>query len=209
MKLKLRLLPVATCVIAACITHPFPPAPDATVEIGGWFRYYMLHSSYGELSRIDAAWLSGGVYSFKKRPGPHLVQLRMSQASAMNPLIFGGGVCAVVLDTQPNRRYKFRPPSLKDYGRFWTRPPLGKLLAPPAKRFHSHISVEVSGASLADEHIQVPMDCQSRTPYCRVVSDCEPSTTDAPATAEPECIYRENFPVGTCSQAQPVHNQYN
>lgn len=75
--------------------------PEEAATITGFARYYMIHSSYGYIQRVDTAWPGASTYAVTVAPGPHLIEFSMSQASAANPLLFGGGYCALIIDTAP------------------------------------------------------------------------------------------------------------
>jgi len=201
-------------MLAGCASFATPVGPIAKPEesatIVGYFRYYIFHSSYGEIYRVDSSWPGGSTYAVKVAPGQHLVDLGMTQVSIMNPLMIGAGSCALILTAEPGKTYHIRPPSFGACYRFWYNIGTFTLLQ---KRFRSTISVAVSGGGDPDRNLDLPIDCLSDKRYCRVASDCvgppgwKPGAKHADASgAPPECIYDEHFPVGTCSLLVPVQS---
>jgi hypothetical protein len=192
---------VAAALLAGCASLAFKvgnddePVEPATIL--GYFRYYLLHSTYGELMRLDANWLGGGNYAVKTAPGPHLVDITMSQVSVMNPLIFGGGRCALILETVSARTYRLSPPPMSVYGRFWLRPELPGI---HSKRFAATIRVHASDGGAPDDTYDVPLDCGSGELYCRVLSDCEAQPWNKTGSRPIACTYDASFPVGICTE---------
>jgi hypothetical protein len=199
--------------LAGCASFATPVGtlahPEDAATIVGYARYYMVHSSYGKINRVDSTWLSNSNYAVKVAPGPHLLTIRMTQVSALNPLMFSGGGCAIIFDFAPRKKYQIEAPSFGVYRHFWLHPDIPGL--PRPKRFSASISVAVSGDGMNKQHLELPMDCSIESVYCRVAADCVGSGWRKPDPSEtvqdnesPQCRYEEGFSVGTCSAVVPA-----
>lgn len=196
------LCPIAAALAGCAAFAPEVGRIDADTEpvtIVGYFRHYVLHSTYGEIGRVDADRLGGDTYAVKTAPGPHLVEMSMTQVSALNPLLFGGGRCALVLETVAGRTYRVQPPPMIVYGRFWLRPP-----GLHRNRFVSTIRIHASYRGHEDQNYEVPLDCESGALYCRVLADCTPPPSDDETWHPVACVYEDRFPVGSCSERDPA-----
>jgi len=212
--LLLSVFCLGTLALTGCTSFATPVGTLEHLEdastIVGYFRYYMVHVSRGEISRIDSTRLRGNSqYAVKVSPGQHLVVIDMTQVSALNPLMIGGGSCAIIFDFAPRRTYQIEAPPFGAYWHFWFHTPLGSQFMD--SRFSTAISITVSGEGESDQHIKLPMDCSSESKYCRVSSDCVESNPQRVEPPDPgqdtvltQCIYDEGFPVGTCSVVATV-----
>lgn len=194
--------------LSGCGSFPTPVGhitdPENAAKVVGYGRYFVVHSTYGQIARVDGQQLGGGNYSVTVAPGPHLIQVKMSQASAMNPLLFGGGTCALVLDAAPRHTYQLRPPDFGTYGQFWSQPDLAGLVA--RRRFRASIEVAIEHQGASQQAINLPIDCQAGASYCRVPADCAPAPGSdeaqlggAKEASQQGCVYEPNFPLGVCS----------
>jgi hypothetical protein len=194
--------------LSGCGSFPTPVGHIADSEnaakVVGYGRHYVVHATSGQIRRVDALSLPGDVYAITVAPGPHLIQLDMKQVSVMNPLVFGRGTCALVLDTAPRHTYQLRPPDFSTYRQFWSQPDLAGLVA--RRRFRAAIEVAIEHEGGSQPTINVPMDCQAAETYCRVPSDClvRPGVKTSPLSSTKEndresCVYEANFPLGVCS----------
>lgn len=146
---------------------------DETAMVAGYMRYYMVHSTYGEISRVDGESLGGSTYAATVAPGRRLIVVRMTQVSAMNPLLFGESSCAFELDAVAGAVYQLTPTDMKAYWRFWSRPP-----GTAPKRFDTTLRFEVSIDAADEQPMELTAECGNPA-ACRASDDCEFMRTDS------------------------------
>ena len=131
--LGLTAIMISGCALFA---RPVGPTtkPEESATVAGYFRYYIFHSSYGEIYRVDSSWPGANTYAVKVAPGQHLVDLGMTQVSIMNPLMIGAGSCALILTAEPGKTYHIRPP-----------PALELIIGSGTTSVHSHYCRNDSG----------------------------------------------------------------
>lgn len=137
-----------------------------TALVVGYMRYYLVHSTYAEIRRVDGESLGGSIYAATVPPGRRLIVVRMTQVSALNPLIFGESSCAFDLEAVPNTTYQLTPPDMKAYRRFWSRLP-----GTAPKRFETTLDMIVSAEGAEDRRMEIAADCGDAY-VCRTSADC-------------------------------------
>lgn len=140
---------------------------DATAMVVGYMRYYMVHSTYAEISRVDGEFIGSATYAATVAPGRRLVVVRMTQVSAMNPMLFGESGCAFELDAVAGATYQLMPPDMRSYRKFWSRLP-----GATPKRFETTLLFNVSVEGAEKQRMEVAADCGNPT-ACRTSTDCE------------------------------------
>ena len=169
----------------------------ASATVVGYMRYYVVHSTYAEIMRVDSEAVGGSSYAVSVVPGPRLVSVYLSQVGAMNPLIFGASPCAFEIVAEAGTTYTLTPPSLAAYAGFWSRPPGIKPL-----RFQTSFELKVSSESADSWYLKVPAEC-GRHDFCRTGSDCGYPLTggSVPDPAQRSCYHDDEHLFGVCDIA--------
>lgn len=172
-------------------------AVDEPAMVVGYMRNYLVHSTYGEITRVDGESLGSATYAATLAPGRRLIVVRMAQVSAMNPLIFGGSSCTFELNAVASTTYQLKPPEMKAYWSFWSHP-----LGAAPKRFETtlHFNASVDGAKA--QSMEITADC-GNPEACRASSDCE-FLRGGDKSHDPEGVVCERQPAdrfGQCAVA--------